>query len=718
MRDVAIAPAFWAQALLILLLICVGLPASVMGQAAVKVDDGKPDFPGLDIQAVVGWDGRVETGAPVPVSFLISNQSNEVLEGQLILSEPETEREINLGDVFVGPGSVRRFSSVLALSDWNDCVATYTDGSTDFWTRQLPLMTGKDFSEDVNYLLFVDDGGRALQLPVTETSVAPGSQQSATSAPESEGSVGDRFTPRLGFGRSVQPVSAKSWQVPQHPGPLTVAQAMLFSETAKVDMLNDPQWDAIGRWVCLGGTVFVHDSSKEVLERLKKAAPLRSLPAVLQDELQVYRCGVGSIREYSGGLFSKDDSQTVQKLLDASSQLSRYSVLSIPDQLPRAYVGTSNANYTRLMVLAVFSIYLLFSGVVALLMFRSNRRRVMTYTVSVVTIACMAAGLLGSYLRNSRGDLHWQSVIVGGSGGAVQVAQIQLQSAGGRNTQVAVRGKETDLQLLRKKSTDRSDYYSRFAMYNSGQTEAAVGYAPFSVQPNLLKEEPDAFRIGVPITPWGVRQSIATAYDPELQGVQVELRFRPEGTLTFDANLRGGESWTYVIPGQWTVSVKNQHPFDLTECRLLLTTSVAHVPSGGMTVSGLKFSPGCGEIMLGEVAATATTSSASSNLTVGVTTNRHWYNYEKKIEPEPSFPGASDVWFVARINQSPLLKIDDEYSDFEQFDGIHYYMQKLTPDEIPQEWRDTWQQSFKQQMSVAQELLKIQETQQPKIPQF
>jgi hypothetical protein len=122
--------------------------------------------------------------------------------------------------------------------------------------------------------------------------------------------------------------------------------------------------------------------------------------------------------------------------------------------------------------------------------------------------------------------------------------------------------------------------------------------------------------------------------------------------------------------------------------------------------------------MLGAVAATATTSSASSNLTVGVTTNRLWYNYQKKIEPEPSFPGASDVWFVARINQSPLLKIDDEYSDFEQFDGIHYYMQKLTPDEIPQEWRDTWQQSFKQQMSVAQELLKIQETQQPKIPQF
>ena len=475
------------QYLLILILVNVSAHTSAMAQSAANNEQRQPDFPGLDIQAVVGWDGRVEVDAPVPVSFLISNQSNEVLEGQLILSEPETEREINLGDVFVGPGSVRRFSSVLSLSDWNDCVATYTDGSRDFWTRPLLLMTGKDFSEDVNYLLFVDDGGRALQLPVAETSAAPGSQQSATSAPEPAGASPDRFTSQFGFGRSVQSVSVKSWQIPQHPGPLTVAQAMLFSETAKVDMLNDPQWGAIGRWVCLGGTVFVHDSSKEVLERLKKAAPLRSLPAVLQNEHQVYRCGIGSIREYSGGLFSTDDSQAIQKLLDASSQLSRYNVLSIPDQLPEAYVGTSNANFTRMMVLAVFSIYLLFSGVVALLMFRSNRRRVMTYTVSVVTIACLTAALLGSYLRNSRGDLHWQSVIVGSPGGAVQVAQIQVQSAGGRNTQVAVRGKNTDLQLLRKKSTDRSDYYSRFAVYNPGQAEGAVGYAPFSVQPNLLR---------------------------------------------------------------------------------------------------------------------------------------------------------------------------------------------------------------------------------------
>ena len=171
MRGLANVQASWVHSLLIVFLINVVSLTPAMGQTAINDEERQPDFPGLDIQAVVGWDGRVETDAPVPVSFLISNQSNEVLEGQLILSEPETEREINLGDVFVGPGSVRRFSSVLSLSDWNDCVATYTDGSREFWTRRLPLMTGKDFSEDVNYLLFVDDGGRALQLPAVGVSM-------------------------------------------------------------------------------------------------------------------------------------------------------------------------------------------------------------------------------------------------------------------------------------------------------------------------------------------------------------------------------------------------------------------------------------------------------------------------------------------------------------------------------------------------------------------
>ena len=67
----------------------VGLGGSVVAIAqgpGRDADKPKPDFPGLDIQVEAGWDGRVEVNAPVPISFLLSNQSEQVLEGQLILT--------------------------------------------------------------------------------------------------------------------------------------------------------------------------------------------------------------------------------------------------------------------------------------------------------------------------------------------------------------------------------------------------------------------------------------------------------------------------------------------------------------------------------------------------------------------------------------------------------------------------------------------------------
>ncbi|MFO1002812.1 MAG: hypothetical protein U0936_20980 [Planctomycetaceae bacterium] len=706
--------------LLIAITNLIGL-SSLAAQSNDTGEERKPDYPGLDIQAVVGWDGRVEVDAPVPISFLISNQSGEVLEGQFILTDSETDREINLGDVFVGPGSTRRFSAVLDLSDWNGCVAEYTDGSQVFWTRELPLMTGKDFSEEVNYLLFVEDGGRALQLPIAKDSGEVPSATSGSPQAATADSAPGRYSPRLGYGQDVQPVSVKFWQVPQHPGPLTVAQAMLFSDSAKFDMLNDGQWDAIGRWICQGGTIFIHESAKEVFERLRKAAPLRTQPAVLLDEHQVHRCGAGSIREYSGALFSADDTGTITRLLGAISRLSRYSILSVPDDLPRNYVGSSNANFTRMMVLAVFSIYTLFSGVVALLLFRSTRRTVVSYTVSVVLIACLAAGVLGTVLRNSRGDLHWQSVILGSPGGAIQAATIEVQSAGGRTTRLAVQGKNADLQLLRNRSWDN---YSRYAIYGNRENQGVPGYKAFTVQPNLLKDQVDAFQIHVPLTPWGVRQNIAAAYDPDSKGVHLDLKFRSDGPASGATTTSPGDSWTYVVPGQWTISATNNLPFDLRECRLLLTTSVPQVSANynsrayASATTDIQFDTGRGQVNIDDLSAAATKSALGSNTAFVVRGDNVWYRNRDMIEPEPAFPGASELWFIARVFNSPLLTVNDEFSDFEHLDGVHYYMQRVPQEEIPQEWRDVCQQALEQQLNVAQEQLKVLKTQQPQIPQF
>jgi hypothetical protein len=328
-------------------------------------DRTQVDLAGLDIQAIAGWDGTVDQTTPVPFSFLISNHSDDVIEGQLVLTDPLNGKELVLGEIFIGPNSVRRFSSIQAIPDWYQCVATFSNDDRIFWRRELAITTGKDFSEDLNYLLFVDDGNRMLQWPVDESSA---------------GSSSSRFVPKTGHGRAVEPLAVKSWQVPQHPGPLTVAQAIVFSETANPDMLNQAQWDAIATWMCLGGTVFVSEKSTEVIGRLKKAAPLIVQPAVILDQLSVHRCGRGSVREYSGPLFSADDTNAPRLIAEAAARLSRYNLLTMIDETRWSWWESQNADRTRMLVIAVFGIYTLMSGVVTLLLFRLNRRRIAAYT--------------------------------------------------------------------------------------------------------------------------------------------------------------------------------------------------------------------------------------------------------------------------------------------------------------------------------------------------
>ena len=96
---------------------------------------------------------------------------------------------------------------------------------------------------------------------------------------------------------------------------------------------------------------------------------------------------------------------------------------------------------------------------------------------------------------------------------------------------------------------------------------------------------------------------------------------------------------------------------------------------------------------------------------------RYWYSNQNTIEPEPAFPGASEIWLMARVYSSPLLSIDDEHSDFEEFGQLHYYMQKLNIEEIPQEWLDSHKQCMEQQLNATQQQLKVLETQKQN-PQF
>jgi len=657
-------------------------PLDAVAQSVSPNDEGaQVDFAGLDIQATAGWDGTVDTSSPVPFSFLISNFSEDVIEGQLILTDPLNNKEVTLGDVFIGPNSVRRFSSIQAVADWFQCVATYRNEDRILWRRELAITTGKDFSEDVNYLLFVDDGGRMLQLPVDE---------SAT------GSSSSRFVPTPVRGRPVQPLAVKSWQVPQHHGPLTVAQAMVFSETADPDMLNETQWQAIAKWMCMGGTVFVSETSTEVINRLTKAAPLVMQPAFSHEQLSVHRCGSGSVREYAGPLFSADHPETPRRIAEAAAQLSRYNAITMLDATNLNWWESRNAGKTQMLVVAVFGLYTMLSGVVTLLLFRLSRRRIATYTGIVVLLACVATAVLGGMLRTSDGDLRWVTVTQAGPGGLVQLARIDVQSAGGRNSQLTVRGQHVDLQLIESDTLNLhgGGYYYGYGAPDSMQTY----YPPFSWQANLLPDEPDAWKINVPITPWGYRRTYSAAFAPARRGLEIELKYEPpKEPIEIQAGLQPQPN---DLLGQFTLKATNHLPFDLTECQLVVGRTGVNLLAGEATES---YDPRTGRFQLRNGALVGDLFHVESVLAVGelprsktvaqleigtfVSSLESGANSGAlKFLPRIAYNGATTAWIVGRISRSPILSIDEHHSDFKPLQELHLFFQEILPEDMPETW--------------------------------
>ena len=662
------------------------------------------DFTGLDIQAIAGWDGTVDTSAPVPFSFLISNFSEEVIEGQLILTDPYNNKDITLGDVFIGPNSVRRFSSIQAVPDWFQCVAMFSNEDRILWRRELSITTGKDFSEDVNYLLFVDDGGRMLQMPVDESA---------------SGSTSSRYVPKPASGRPVQPLAVKSWQVPQHFGPLTVAQAIVFSETADPDMLNETQWEAIAKWMCMGGTVFVSETSTEVINRLTKATALDVQLAISHEQLSVHRCGSGSLREYAGPLFSADHPETPRMIAEAAARLSRYNAITMLDETNLNWWESRNADKTRMLVVAVFGLYTMLSGAVTLLLFRLSRRRIATYIGFVVLSACVATAVLGGMLRTSDGDLRWVTMTQAGPGGLVQLARIDVQSAGGRNSQLAVRGRHADLQLIDSDALNfqggRNYYYGYIAPESTKNH-----YPPYSWQVNLLPEGSDAWKINVPITPWGYRRTYSAAFEAAQRGLEIELTYEPPVEPV--ATPTGQPAPPGAQLGQFTLTATNHLPFDLTDCQLVVGSTGVNNSASEQDET---YDPRTGRFQMRKGASVGDLFHVESVLAVGelprsktvaqmaismidssVGSGANWIDASgaSKSLPRVAYNGATCAWIIGRISRSPILSIDEQNSDFTPLQELHMFVQEIPPEDMPEAWLTFHQLRLAQQIQAARQV--------------
>ena len=311
----------------------------------------------------------------------------------------------------------------------------------------------------------------------------------------------------------------------------------------------------------------------------------------------------------------------------------------------------------------------------------------------------------------------------------IQVAEIDVQSAGGRNTGIAVQGKQADLQLLESRDQvgrhrQYDPYYYRYNGYNSSdETSIATGYAAFTTQPNLFPDSPDAFGIRVPITPWGFRKSTATAHDPKLRGLEVKLSYQPKSV---DPNQMIDPSSSPVnAMGKWSVEISNQLPFDLTDCRVVLMKSRVEVSLNSQNNYGfgrvaqvatptLRIVEGSATILIETLPASASRSAFADGLAfqdVQQFNQGYGQSTSANISLRATYKGATGAWFLGRISKSPLLSIDDKESDFEPLDEAHYITQEIYPEQLPREWLDQHQAWLDLQFQVAeQQLLLMQQS--------
>ena len=638
------------------------------------------DSPGLMIEAIAGWDATTDRSTPIPISLLITNDSDRLIEGHLSLSDPLNGHFVKLGEIVVGPTTTRRFSSIQALPDWYECIATLSHRGKILWRRELALSTGNEFNLNYNFALFIDHG-RKLHLPSSASETIANSRSQITIAGEQ--------------GRPIRCLTVKPWQIPNHPGPLIVAQAMIFSEEADVGDLNKVQWRAVALWMSQGGTVFVHQESTEIIERLTQVAPLGQEAPVPSGKFLVRRVGLGSIYEYAEPLFPAGGTGTEikRRIGETVAHLSNNQRITLLES-GFHYYGGGRASTNRIMVVVFFVFYALLSGVGALVQFRASQRRIAAYTIVVVVSACVLAGLLGGFLRFSKGELRWMTVTQAGAGGAVQSAKIDIQSAGGRGKRVAVKGHRPDLQVVEGMSRYAYPWYSR----------RTISRSAFTWQPNLAKTADDVYQVNAAITPWGSRRLKATAFNRDLRRMQFQLKFEPTETNT--DNKSNPTNPAIQTPGAFSLKLVNHLPFNITECWLVIgATRISPpkaIPPPQQQVIQLPGAAG-----LQTIAAPAAQSGLidvyqMQTLPVLLAGATHEENFAANLRPiinvddmvrswrggwlvapRLSRLGDATAWVIGRIENSPIMSIDEQRCDFVRGEQFHLFVQEIRPEDMP-----------------------------------
>lgn len=605
-------------------------------------------MPGLDIEARIGLGMLSSSEGPAAITAFIRNNTNKTIEGRLQISDRWRGSRLNLGEIYLAPGQVRRFCSIKNFEGWGNPVLALVSNGKPVWQQPL-LWSGYSNSDQrgTHGVGILHDGGTdhqfRMELPVTSTV----EMLTANRGYDWQDTITLEFTEA---GYQVATSNIKTWQIPDHFGPLEPVRAIVALDSVDPDKLNAAQKTAIANWITTGGAFYLPVQSEELLQEIERSLPFAISPATVKNTLAIRRCGLGQIVLYPDALFGDSTSSAEETIYRSIAALPKEAVRSAASaellKRPESY----GRNATRVSIMGYFFGYLILSVVPIVFVTTKLKRKVIPYTVGLVGIGCLAAAVLGATLRNSTGESRWITLTVPGDNGSVQFADIEVRSTGGIGSTVCVSGKRPDLQA--ESPSPRNYYYSQ-ARNNSG-----MAFEGFNWRANEV-EAKDRYQLQSEITPWGTRRLRATDFDSEITAPDVQLTLNGKSKNDYsNSSIRVLHTGAYAVKNlRLTLHVSSQDRNGTTP--LQAVASLSDLTPNQELQQPLLLNPG--------------------QLPAEINLGMELFEF---ILPTSTAPNTVRAFLIGTLDKSLGLNFEDAESDFALDHGAHLWIYEIPAEQI------------------------------------
>ncbi len=204
-----------------------------------------------------------------------------------------------------------------------------------------------------------------------------------------------------------------------------------------------------------------------------------------------------------------------------------------------------------------------------------------------------------------------------------------------------------------------------------------------------------------PMTPWGTRLQHATAVKRDMPRLDIQLNWNRDSqsadrSVPIDGSERSDSGSLPLVQAEFEVRLTNTLPVELSDCWLILgvTRAMDDEEDRDLVISRASRWNSSTSIdglidvyhfeALNQLAAGAdyqATFDADFFVKVPWEMERSWPGGALRLARLPRM-GTAGAWIVGRLSKSPVLKIDEGWTDFTVNDEIHLFLQELQSEEI------------------------------------